>query len=317
MTEKRKKSGAMKIYHSSKEFPSSVRNPVVALGNFDGVHLAHQKMFQWAARQAKKIKGKTVVYTFDPHPVKILSKESAPLMINTLEQKLELIAECKVDAVILEPFDLSFAHLEGREWFEKILVKRVHASVLVAGYDFTFGTHRSGTVETLHALCEEFHMGCHILPAQLLHDALISSSQVRQFVQNGEVKRAAKLMGRPYFIDGEVIRGVGRGGTLGIRTANLKVENELIPQSGVYACQVQWLKKKFSAVTNIGINPTFGGQTLGVETHLLNFNKDIYREKLRLYFVDKIREERTFASPQDLVRQIKNDIQAAKKILKS
>lgn len=305
----------MKIYKSSKKFPASIKNPVVALGNFDGVHKAHQKMFGLAKRMAKRVRGKTVVYTFDPHPVKVLSKASAPPLINTLEQKLELIKKTGIDLVVVEPFLLKFAHTDAMNWFKKIIVNRLHAKGVIAGYDFTFGMHRSGTVEKLHRYCEGHEIVCQILEAQLYGETLISSTQIRQFVSQGDMKRAEELLGRPFFIDGKVIQGMGRGATLGIRTANLMVNNELLPQPGVYACYAQVEKRRHKAVVNIGINPTFGGQTLGVEAHLLNFKKNIYGKKLRLFFEEKIRDEHTFASAEELVGQVRLDIKIAKAIL--
>jgi riboflavin kinase/FMN adenylyltransferase len=306
----------VKIFLSSKSFPKSIKNPIIALGNFDGVHLAHQKMFQMAGHQAKQLRGTTVAYTFDPHPVKVLSQSSAPAMINTLPQKLELLRGQKLQAVVVEPFDRKFAHLGAREWFEKIIRGRLHAAGVVAGYDFTFGVKRSGTVETLHQLCREFNLHCEILDAQTLGDTLISSSQIRHFISHGEMHRAAELLGQPYFIDGVVIQGVGRGKQIGIPTANLKVENELLPSRGVYACRVKVGLRSYDAVTNIGYNPTFGGESLSVETHLLRFHKKLYGKKLRLFFIKKIREEKPFASAEALVSQIKKDIHTAETLIK-
>jgi riboflavin kinase/FMN adenylyltransferase len=306
----------VKIYHGSKSFPKSVKNPIVALGNFDGVHLAHQKMFQLARKEAKQLRGTAVAYTFHPHPVQVLSESSAPAMINTLEQKMELLRVQKLNAVIVEPFDHKFAHMESGEWFEKIIIHRLHARGIVAGYDFTFGVKRSGTVETLHQLCHKHHIRCHILEAQTWGDTLISSTQIRHFVSHGEMERAAELLGRPYFIDGTVIQGVGRGRQIGIPTANLQSQNTLLPARGVYACRAKVGLRRYGAVTNIGYNPTFGGESLSVETHLLRFRKKIYGKQIRLFFTKKIREEKIFTSAEELVGQIKRDIGITEKILK-
>lgn len=304
----------MKVYRSSKSFPKSLKNPVVALGNFDGVHRAHQKMFHWTCQLAKRLKGTPVAYTFEPHPVKVLSQSSAPPMINTLDQKLELLRLQKLKAVVVETFDRHFARLEAKEWFEKILIDRLHAQGVVAGYDFTFGVKRSGTVETLHHLCNEYHIHCDILEAQTLGDTLISSTQIRHLIAHGEIQRAAELLGRDFFIDGTVIKGVGRGEQIGIPTANLKVENELLPARGVYACRARVGRRRYRAVTNIGYNPTFGGEALSVETHLIRFRRKLYGKKIRLFFVKKIREERVFSTAEELVTQIKEDIQTASKL---
>ncbi len=305
----------MKVYRGSKSFPASAKRPIVALGNFDGVHLAHQKMFRLTVARARKLKGTAVAYTFDPHPVKVLSRASAPAMINTLTQKLELLEKTGVDAAVVEKFEPRFAHLSAEDWFEKVLVKNLHAAGVVVGYDFTFGSHRSGTVETMEKLCAAAGLDCQVLEAQLLGETLISSSRIRAFVAKGEVEVAARLLGRPFFLDGTVIQGAGRGASLGIRTANLKTDNELIPLGGVYACWAEIGKKRYPAVANVGLNPTFGGRTLSIEAHLLGFHRDIYGKRLRLHFLKRIRDERSFETVEALVAQIHRDIEAAKKFL--
>ncbi len=305
----------MKVFNSSKQFPSKTGRSVIALGNFDGVHLAHQAMFQMTRRLAKKLKARSIVYTFHPHPAKVLSRNSQTLMINTLEQKLELLGFHKLDSVVVEPFDTKFASLGPKEWFDTVLHQRLRAVGVVAGYDFTFGTKRSGTSELLHKLCEQHQIHSEILKAQLTDGTLISSSQIRQFVSLGKMGLAAQLLGRPYYLDGKVIQGFGRGTTIGIPTANLKVLNELIPSQGVYACIAKVGRRNYPAVTNIGMNPTFGGESLSVETHLLGFSKNIYGKQIRLFFVEKIREEKNFGSIEALVAQIHEDIAQAKRIL--
>lgn len=304
----------MRVYRSSIKFPRHAKKPVLALGNFDGVHLAHQKMFRLARASAKKLGGIAVAYTFDPHPVRVLSKDSAPPMLNTLPQKLELLQACGLDAAVIEPFDLNFAHSKAEAWLEKVLLKRLHPHGVVVGYDFTFGSHRSGTVETLEHFCKKHDIQCQVLEAQMCGETLISSTRIRNFLSRGDVARAAELLGRPYFIDGIVIRGAGRGASLGIPTANLRSANELIPISGVYATWAQVGKKRYKSVTNIGFNPTFGGETLSIETHLLHFKKEFYGKTIRLHFVKRIRDERSFPSVKQLLTQIHRDILTAEKI---
>lgn len=272
-------------------------------------------MFALAEKAAQKAKGISVAYTFFPHPVKVLSIRSAPLLINTLEQRLELIAGTGMAAAVVEPFDLKFAHMAAEEWFEKTLVGNLKAVGVVAGYDFTFGTHRSGTVETLEKLCRKHGMECRILEARLAGETLISSTQIRDFIGKGEVALAAELLGRAFFVDGTVVKGAGRGVQLGIRTANLKTENELLPLNGVYATWAELGGRRYRSVSNVGMNPTFGGTTVGIEAHLLGFKRNIYGKKLRLHFVERLRSERSFSGPGELVQQIGKDIEAAEKIL--
>jgi len=303
----------MKLFHSSQDAHGRLKNPVVALGNFDGVHRTHQKMFDLTVQLAREKKGLACVYTFDPHPVKILSPESAPPLINTLPQKIELIEKFKIKGLILEPFSPAFSKLSPEAFFEEVLVRRLGAKGIVAGYDFTFGAKRAGTVETLERLCFKHDVSCRILDAYLLGNTLVSSTQIRNLIHAGLVERATEMLGRPFEILGTVIRGEGVGASIGFPTVNLLVENELIPATGVYASQVKIGRRHYFSVTNIGYRPTFGGKRLTVETHLLHFKKNIYGRKIRLEFLAKIREERMFASVGELVQQIRKDIESAKK----
>ncbi len=305
----------LKIFHGSDKLKKKPPHLVIALGNFDGVHLAHQRLIKLAIEKAKKKQGQAYVYTFEPHPVKVLSKVAAPLMIHTLEQKSELIEKLGVDGVIFERFDKNLARMTAKEWFDKIAIQRLKAATIITGYDFTFGYQRSGTVETLQELCKKNQVDFNMLSAQLFKKTLISSTQIRHFIEKGDIVHSNELLGYPFFIDGEIIAGQGRGKQLGIPTANLKTQNELIPPRGVYVCRALYKKQSWDAVTNIGINPTFGGQTLSIETHLIDFSKEVYGETLRLHFYKKLRDEKTFASVKDLSQQIKKDITQAKSLL--
>jgi riboflavin kinase / FMN adenylyltransferase len=306
----------MRIFRSSKEAHGKLKRPVLALGNFDGVHLAHQKMFSLTRELAKKMKGTPSAYTFDPHPAKILSPESSPPLITTLRQKIELIEKNKIQGLILEPFSLSFAKLSPEEFFEKILYRQLGVVGVVAGYDFTFGARRAGTVETLEKLCRQYNMAYRILEAFLLGEALVSSTQVRNLIRAGEMERAAALLGRPFEIMGVIVRGEGVGSTLGFPTANILVENEILPPAGVYVTRARLGFRSYPSVTNIGYRPTFGGKRLTIETHLIRFRKRIYGRKIRVTFVRRLREEMAFASSEDLVRQIGRDVDEALKVLK-
>jgi riboflavin kinase/FMN adenylyltransferase len=307
----------MKLFHSSKSAHKKLKRPVIALGNFDGVHLAHQKMFALTRELAKKLGGTPCVYTFNPHPVKVLSPESSPPLITTLTQKIEQIRKYKIKAMILEPFSLGFAKLSPEEFFEKILCKNLNAAGVVAGYDFTFGAKRAGTVETLEKLCREYNITYKILDAYLLGQSLVSSTQIRNLIHAGEMERATALLGRPFEMMGEIMRGEGIGTGLGFPTANILVENELIPATGVYATRIRLGSRFYPSVTNIGYRPTFGGKRLTVETYILHFHKRIYGRKIRLELIKKIREETAFASSEELVRQIRKDVEVAEKILRA
>ncbi len=298
----------MKIFEGSDEAHGKIKRPVLALGNFDGIHLAHQKMFQLACTLAKKLRGTPGVYTFEPHPVKILSPESAPPLINTLDQKIELIQKQKIKNLILEPFSPRFSALSPEAFFKEILCQKLGVVGIVAGYDFTFGAKRSGTLETLEKLCREHQVAYQILEAFFQEGTLVSSSQIREFIREGKIEKACKMLGHFFELRGEVVRGEGIGAALGFPTANILVENELIPASGVYATQIQIGSKTDASVTNIGYRPTFGGKRLTVETHILKFHKRIYHQKIKLRFIRRIRDEISFASKEELVKQIHQDI---------
>lgn len=309
-------SGTMKVFQSSIEAKAKLKKPVIILGNFDGVHLAHQKLFELATQLAKQIRAKTCVYTFYPHPVKILSPHAAPLLISTLKQKIKLLAQFKIKQLVLEPFVPSFASLSPEDFFEKILIERLNAKGVVAGYDFTFGAKRSGNSDLLLRLCEKKGIPCKILEAQHHQNTLISSSQIRQFIRSGDIPQAGQLLGRPFEVIGKVVKGEGIGKTLGFPTANILAENELIPGNGVYATYTKIGLRKYPSLTNIGFRPTFGGKKLSIESHLLNFKRNIYGKDLRILFLKKIRDEIAFSSIQELVSQINKDIQSARKFFR-
>jgi len=304
----------MKLFHSSVEASRKIKRPVVALGNFDGVHLAHQKMLGLTQQMARKLKGTSCVYTFNPHPVKILSPDSAPHLITTLHQKLKLLAKLKMGAIILEPFNLQFAKLSPEEFIEKILIGRLGVAGIVVGYDFTFGAKRSGNPALLQKICAEKGIPCEVMEVFLLGQTLVSSTQVRQLIREGNVEKASFLLGRKFEIRGEVIHGEGLGKKLGFPTANLQVENELLPAHGVYATRLKLGLRWYEGVTNIGSRPTFGGNKLAIESHLFKFKKSIYGKKVRLQFIKKIRDEKFFSNGEALKEQIQKDIEVAQKI---
>jgi len=307
---------SMKTFQSSSDAKGKLKRPVIALGNFDGIHLAHQKLFEAAKRLAKQVRGKASVYTFVPHPVKVLSPASAPPLITSLAQKTALIKRAKIQALILEPFAADFAALSPEDFFEKILIQRLRAAGIVAGYDFTFGAKRAGNADLLCRLCERHSIPCKIVEAQHQQSTLISSSQIRNFIRSGEVGQAALLLGRPFELIGKVVKGEGIGKSLGFPTANILPENELIPANGVYATRAKVGLRTYPSVTNIGFRPTFGGKRLCIETHLLKFRRSLYGKEIRVQFLKKLRDEISFPSIQELVAQIRKDVESARKALR-
>lgn len=306
----------MKIFSDTAEATSILKtSTVVVIGNFDGVHFGHQQILKAAKVFATKHKLKLCVLTFEPHPVKVLAPHIAPVSLQTVQQKLECLQACDVDLVVLQKFDMAFSQISPEDFFTKHLVKNLKAQAIFVGYDFTFGKKRSGTTETLEHLAKEHQVTLHITPAQMQGNVLVSSTLVRKLLVSGELKDVTRILTRPYCIDGSVVHGFKRGTALGIHTANLNSENELALSDGVYATRVEHKNKTYNSVTNIGLNPTFENTTRSIETHIFDFDQEIYDQKLRLHFVQKLREEIKFANMQALLKQIEKDIAHAQKIL--
>ncbi len=285
---------------------------VVTIGVFDGVHRGHRHIFQQVIAKARQMKATPVVYTFDPHPARVVAPDSCPLMINTLAQRVALIREAGIQKVVVQKFDRAFSRKTPEDFFHEILVRRLKAKALFVGYDFTFGVRRSGTIDHLKRFCHEAGISLTVIGRFLSHQTLISSTQIRQDLSRGHVRQAADLLGRPYFMEGKVVRGRGIGGkTLGIHTANLQTDNDWVLPSGVYITSTRVGRKTYRSITNIGTNPTFGTNPLSIETHLMDLKTSILGRTLRIDFLEKLREEITFSSPQDLATQIQNDIRVA------
>ena len=305
----------MKVIHGSGNWKEKKSPLGLALGNFDGVHLGHQAILKNLIDTCKKNGWKSAVYTFDPHPTKILAPKTAPLLIQTLEQKLEALEIMGVEAVILEKFDHPFSKRSPRQFFDGILVKRLRAKGLWTGYDFTFGFKRGGSVELLKSLCQEKGVPLHITRAQFAKETLVSSTQIRQLISRGKVRLVRDLLGQPFSLIGTVVKGMGLGGQMGIHTANLEVENELLPKTGIYATRTHVRGgKSWASATSVGFNPTFPGKGFSVETHLIGFKGHLVGKKIEVAFLEWMREELTFPNAETLAIQIQKDILEAKKI---
>lgn len=300
----------IKITFGSRNFRPP-KNPVIALGVFDGVHRGHRNIFQKALRRAKEIGGTAVVYTFDPHPVKILAPDACPPMITTLAQRIELIAGQGIRHIVVEKFTKTFSHQTPEKFFLATIVKRLEARELFVGYNFTFGVHRSGNIDHLKSFGRKTGIRVNVVEPYLRGETLVSSTQVRQVLARGNLPKAEELLARPYFMEGRVVHGHGRGKKLGIHTANLEPDNDLILPTGVYIT-VTWVSgKKCRSVTNIGANPTFGPAPVTIESHLLGFSRSLLGRTVRIEFFEKIREEIAFSSPSALADQIRKDIRRA------
>jgi riboflavin kinase/FMN adenylyltransferase len=293
------------------------RDAWLTIGSFDGVHRGHQEIIKHMAAGAHQVNAPAVVLTFYPHPSAVLRKRSDSFYLTSPEERAELLGSLGIDLVITHPFNLEVAALSARDFMAR-LTEHLNIRHLFVGYDFALGRGREGDVPRLKEVGEELGYSVTVVPPYRNGDAVISSSQVRSALTEGDVARAARLLGRPYRVSGEVVRGDGRGRTIGIPTANLNVwAQRVIPGAGVYVCQAKLNGRSWGAVTNIGVRPTFNEQPVSprVEAHLLDYDHDLYGQTIQLDFLSRIRDEQRFPSVQALVEQIRQDIQKAREYL--
>jgi len=306
----------MNIVMGTKNLTRRFTHPVMTAGNFDGIHLGHQKIFKEVVQRASELKGDSIVYTFEPHPLNVLAPEKKVPLIVPFSEKMSLIEECCLDIIICEDFTPEYANLSPREFVKGILVDRIGVRAIFVGHDYAFGREREGTIETLIRFGKEFDFEVQVVSAVRIDECVVSSTMVRDLVQRGEVKKVANVLGRDYSIAGKVVKGKSRGKGLGFPTANLKLVNELFPKPGIYVVNVAYGDHIYKGVANIGFKPTFKDQTLSVEIYILDFDKDIYDEDLRVSFVERLRDEKAFRGPDELVEQIKKDVEKARDVLK-
>jgi len=298
----------MKVFKGSNKLVSN--KPIaLTIGNFDGVHLGHREIFKTLIKGAHAIGGAAVVYTFDPHPAKVVASGAGLKLLQTEEQRLKSFQEAGIDICVIEPFTLLFAKISAQDFLHNTILKKIAPRHIVIGHDLTFGWHRKGTVEIMEKFCRANGIKFNHITPVFEHEILISSSQIRKFASSGKIESANACLGRPFSITGTVVRGRGIGKTIGIHTANLATKNELIPASGVYITRA--LDKL--SLTNIGYNPTVGGSKLSIETHIIDFDGDLYHKEFEILFYKRIRQEMVFKDTTDLKAQIAKDIHEAKK----
>jgi riboflavin kinase/FMN adenylyltransferase len=305
----------MHIVHDLEKLEKPLINPVLTIGNFDGVHKGHMVLFNKVKERAQAINGQSAVMTFEPHPIKVMKPGNGPPLITPMKEKLDLIAQTGVDVLFCVPFTREFAAISARDFVEDMLLKKIGIKEIVVGYDYTFGHDRLGDISLLEALGGELGFKVHVVKPIYIDRRLVSSTSIRKLVREGEFALAEAFLGRHYQISGTVIKGANRGGRLlGFPTANLKIVDELIPRMGVYAVKVNVEGKTYNGVTNIGTNPTFGEHALSVETHLLDFSGDLVGKTIRVNFLQRLRDEITFNSIEELSDQIAEDIRVAKEL---
>jgi len=306
----------MKVIRDSDTFPSELQNSIVTIGNFDGIHLGHKKIFRQLVEEARAHHRKTVVITFDPHPQKVLHPERRPFFLLTpLDEKLHLIEECGIDAVLLVTFTIEFAATTAEQFVQRILWDKLRLSKLYVGYDYAFGKGKKGNAEFLRAAGRNLGFEVDELGVVKEEDLIVSSTNIRLSICDGDVRLARNLLGRPYNIYGTVVRGYQRGTDIGVPTANI-VSEKVIPANGVYAVIADVEGRRHQGVINVGHNPTLGENKLSIEVHLFDFQDNIYDNNVEIFFIDRLRSEQKFESAEHLVEQIKKDIDQARTILK-
>lgn len=308
----------MRVIENLSEIEKPFENAVVTIGNFDGVHKGHHALMSAVRQKADEIGGTATAITFEPHPLKVLKNGASPPLITLYEQKKELIAESGIDVLICINFTKEFANLDPECFVEDILVKKIGMKAIVAGKDYAFGKNRKGDIDFLNKMGGK--LGYQVLLPEWIecvHEGdRISSTRIRKTVLDGDVGRAYSMLGRHYQIRGEVVHGRDRGGKLlGFPTANILFQDELCPKYGVYAVRAEIDGSLYDGVANMGVSPTFGDNMFTAEVHLFDFSADIYGKKIKVDFIERLREEKKFSGLEELSSQIKKDVEKAKEIL--
>lgn len=303
----------MWIVRGLESYPPDAGPAVVALGTFDGVHLAHCAILSTAVERGRDLGVAAVACTFDPHPVEVLQPGRAPMPISPLAERLALIGATGVDGTVVIPFTSAFAAVEPETFVKDILAGGLRAREIVVGYNHTFGRGARGDARLLEELGRRLGFRVHVVPAYEVDGVPVSSSAIRSALQAGDVECAARLLGRPYGVSGDVVRGAGRGRGLGFPTANVEPDRALLVKVGVYACRATVDGRTFEAVVNVGVRPTFGEDRVAVEVHVLDFSGDLYGRRLHVAFTRHLRDERRFPSIEALLAQIRSDIESARR----
>ena len=284
--------------------------PVVALGNFDGLHLGHQAIIRQVIERAQEMKGTSMVFTFEPHPLKVLAPERMPKLLTNFDEKMALLEAIGIQVVICAKFTKPFSNQTPRQFVKKYLRRRIKAREVYAGYDFAFGKDREGRAIDLKKIADEMGLQVEIIGPVMKDGVIVSSSRIREYLQAGRVAEAARLLGRPYSIKGKVRGGIQRGRKLGFPTANLYAPlEEALPANGVYVTEGMMGTNPMPSVAYIGTQPTFGHHPIRVEVHLINAKKRLYGRALRVVFFEWLRGEMTFDTKSELIAQIQRDVQ--------
>jgi riboflavin kinase/FMN adenylyltransferase len=305
----------MKIIRGITTCCEKLPNPVLTLGNFDGVHLGHQAIFKKVVERAQEVHGTSVAFTFEPHPLKVLAPERSPRLLNTFHGKMKLIECLGIQVVICADFTREFAEQNPEEFAKRVLVEGIGVKEVYVGYDYAFGRGREGSIESLRRMGQAFGFLVGVVEAVQVDGAVVSSSRVRDLVSNGSVDEVVRYLGRYYSIEGNVVHGENRGHTLGFPTANIQSSNELVPSHGVYAVRALVGGRTIEGVASLGVRPTFGNGPLSIEVFLFDYDGDLYGKHLEVAFIKRLRGEEKFEDADALVSQIRKDVERAREVL--
>ncbi|MFP6605030.1 MAG: bifunctional riboflavin kinase/FAD synthetase [Myxococcota bacterium] len=301
-----------------------LRRPVLTIGNFDGLHVGHRAIMRTVVARARDLGGEAVVYTFEPHPRKVLRPDRPPQLLTTLDQKIELLQEMGIDIAIFEPFDREFAAMEPSTFVSEYIHRRIRPMEVYVGYDFRFGRDREGSMRLLTEMGPRLGFSVTIVPEVTIDGRDVNSTRIRELLSEGDVRETQRLLGRPFCTRGIIVEGQRRGRTLGFPTANISPQNEVLPGAGVYAGWARFVDDgdpargvEIPSVMNVGRRPTFNDDMSFVaEAHLIDFEGDVYGRRIDLTFERRLRAERKFAGPEELKVQIAKDVAEARRWLR-
>ena len=303
------------VYFPDDPRPSRWMSPVLALGNFDGLHRGHQKIIERVRRSAADRNGASLVLTFDPHPPRVVRPDKAPPLLMTMPQKLDALSRAGLTGTAVVRFTEAFSKWSPDAFVRQVLVEWLRVSEVWVGADFLFGHERAGTFSVLRALGQQYGFRAEKIDPVRYKEFVVSSTRIRRLVTEGRVDEAGALLGHHYAIGGTVVHGAERGRLLGFPTANLSTDNELVPPTGVYATAAEIGGTRWPAVTNIGVRPTFeSAGAVTIETHVLGLDADVYGAPLSLSFIQRLRDERRFPDVDALKEQIQADVRRARRL---
>lgn len=306
----------MKIFHGTNN-AKILRPTVLTLGVFDGLHLGHQAIMQTVVDRAKSINAVPTAITFDPHPRSVINPEKAPPLLQTLDQRLSALEYFGIEQTVIVRFNQDFAAQDAELFLRETIYERLQAREVFLGKGFAFGKNRGGNIELLRRMSETLGFFADEVPEICLRGARISSSKIRELLAAGKVNLARRMLGRPYGVEGVIIRGDQRGRTIGFPTANLKPQNRVIPKYGVYATANLISGRWRRSITNVGVRPTFeGDREPSIESYIFDFDGDLYGDVLRVRFLHRIRDERKFGGIEELKKQIGVDSNTAQNYFK-